>query len=663
MPKLLTIIHKNFKLIIRSRISALITIFGPLVITLLVGLAFNNAQMYSINIGVYATEYTSLVESYLSKLSEAQFQVIKLETQQSCEEDIRQGIINICMVFSENFKIADNQTGNELTFYVDPSQINLVYSVIDMISTRVEERSREISSELTTVILITLDNTRSTIEEQNPNFAEIIQNNEDISAKQQLIKTQLGNLNFEFNSNRFSVTSLKAINTALGRSAIGENSTMRDSVNRSIQLIDSIIDDIESSLLNGSPTESDVEALSKELEDIEEALKTVDEDALGELGDAILNIEKEVNATTQKFSDAKTARTEITRSISEITLSLQSTLTKAMAIKNDLNEIKKQIDTIQVTEAQAIVSPIKTRIEPIVSETYLNYMFPSLVAMVVMLISLLFAATVIVMEKKSNAYFRNLITPTRNFLFLLAAFISTLLLVALQVVLILSVSSFIFKVDIVSNVVPTSLVIMAITTLFTLLGILTGVMFTSAETATLAAVSGGSLLIFLSDIILPLESMPRYLQEIARFNPFVVAEVLLRKSILFKAPIQQLFTSHYFSIPVSGLVVLLGYIAVCILGLTILDTIIMKHLVKKTLFRFTHKPDRVVDVTDQGTDPLAKTDSLIQIANDLIKQRDYKQARLVYANLNELYAVLPLDKKKDYFKKIVEIHKQLDQKN
>ncbi len=70
MNKTLKIIQKNLKMLIRTRTSAMIIIFGPLIVTLLVGLSFNNTRLFNLNIGVYATGYNNMTDSFLEKLEE-----------------------------------------------------------------------------------------------------------------------------------------------------------------------------------------------------------------------------------------------------------------------------------------------------------------------------------------------------------------------------------------------------------------------------------------------------------------------------------------------------------------------------------------------------------------------------------------------------------------
>ena len=68
---------------------------------------------------------------------------------------------------------------------------------------------------------------------------------------------------------------------------------------------------------------------------------------------------------------------------------------------------------------------------------------------------------------------------------------------------------------------------------FILLGMLIGYMFKSGETANIASVSLGAILLFFSNTILPLETLPTSLRNIVQFNPYITGEVALRKILLF----------------------------------------------------------------------------------------------------------------------------------
>ena len=70
MFKLIEIIKKNFRLLIRSKSSALIVLLGPLLLILLISMAFNTSSLYDIKIGTYSGEYSELSNSIIEKLNQ-----------------------------------------------------------------------------------------------------------------------------------------------------------------------------------------------------------------------------------------------------------------------------------------------------------------------------------------------------------------------------------------------------------------------------------------------------------------------------------------------------------------------------------------------------------------------------------------------------------------
>ena len=129
-----SLIQKNLKLLIRSKSSALIVVFGPLLVIFLVGLAFDNANAYSVSVGAYSDEYNPLSDSFLDKLKETNFGVKKYKDSQNCVQAVEEGDIHACLIFPKGF--AYSQKGsNEVIFHVDYSKINLVYSIIEVTTT------------------------------------------------------------------------------------------------------------------------------------------------------------------------------------------------------------------------------------------------------------------------------------------------------------------------------------------------------------------------------------------------------------------------------------------------------------------------------------------------------------------------------------------------
>ena len=138
------LIKKNIKLLLRARASVLIIILGPLLLIFLAGLAFDNTNMYAVKVGTYSDKYNTLSDSFIERLLQAQFQVTRYKNAPECVDAIKEGRIHTCLVFSPQFTLNKN-ANNEITFHVDYSKLNLVWTLLSVMTQQIAGRSREIS--------------------------------------------------------------------------------------------------------------------------------------------------------------------------------------------------------------------------------------------------------------------------------------------------------------------------------------------------------------------------------------------------------------------------------------------------------------------------------------------------------------------------------------
>ena len=73
---------------------------------------------------------------------------------------------------------------------------------------------------------------------------------------------------------------------------------------------------------------------------------------------------------------------------------------------------------------------------------------------------------------------------------------------------------------------------------FITLGMFLGYLFSTQEGAVMASIVLGSVLLFLSNLVVPLESIAPTLSNLIKYNPYVLASELLRKAMLFKIEMQ-----------------------------------------------------------------------------------------------------------------------------
>ncbi len=467
MVKLLEVIKKNFKILIRSKSSALIILFGPLLLILLVGTAFNTSAFYDIKVGSYSSNYNELSDSILEKLQEDQYKVFKAKSEKNCIDGVKTGAYHLCVIIPENLTVSQ-EADNTIQVYADQSRMNLVFAIRSAIIDKVGERSKELSESLTSIVVGQLEAAKSSLEEKQAVVKTLKDSNEQFTSGLVNIETEVKNLD------------------------LGEDNIIGQFKNKTAEL----------------------------------KLQTNDTRTLTEIEDIIKVLE-------QKISAIELASNTIANTVPGLKEKAIAESSQLVELERTSSKIISSVEAIKVRDVETLVSPIKTTMHAVSAEkTHVNYLFPTLIMMVVMFVSLLLSSITVIREKISRAYFRNYISPTRAVLFIVATFLTNILIIVLQLAIVLSVMLFI-QPELSNTLLNMGAAILIITSSFILLGMIVGYIFNSEETSTVGAISLGTLLLFFSNTIVPLETLPSSVQTIVDFNMFVVSDTILRNIIIF----------------------------------------------------------------------------------------------------------------------------------
>ena len=526
--KLFTVIVKNFKLLIRSKASAFTVLVGPLLIILLVGFAFSTKASYELSIGYHAPTKNNLTASFVDALSQSQYQVQEFPDEQSCTKRIEQGIIHTCIIFPENLQVS-NQGKSEIRFLVDYSRINLVYKVIGSVSTLLSLESEEVSYSLTQVLISRINNTVKGLKQE-------ISVVEGINPRLSLLALDLQGS--KDNSEAMTYESSSLDTEDLEGSLVSLNDSITELIEKGSSLIndsDSWLDELED-YENVSDERENFDILAAELQtlyntaplkidELEKSMSVI-RNSLSELEED-LDQNKELNeGMQQKLDSAKS--------------NLASVQASASDLKQALEKSKQHLEGISVTSAETIVSPVNTRIEPVVSESSkLTFTFPFLLVLVIMFVGLLLPSNIVISEKSSKSFFRNHITPTRQEFFVISTFVTSLIVVLVQTIIILVLANYFMNIPLFKNALCASLLIFFTSAFFIMLGMAIGYIFSTQEGALMASIIAGSVFLFLSNLVIPLESFALWVTNIIRYNPFVLASELLRKSLLFNVTVEE----------------------------------------------------------------------------------------------------------------------------
>lgn len=557
MNKVFNIVKKDFKTFVRSRSSALVIFLGPLLIVLLVGIAFTNTQ-FAINIGTYSGKYTALTDSVVDKLSLQQFSVTKFTSEASCINSVKQGVSHICVVFPPNFEIKEG-VQNEVTFYVDFTRINLVYMLLDIIAGKVDERAKEISLLLTSDIITKIKFAEGEIEKDKVELNTIKNSEETLTA--QITK---------------GIATLSAMDLSVDRKALKFDdikSFLNDGQNN-LNQAKTAVDDAKTSVAgsnldSGNKTDilANLDLALEKLEEASKSLSTGSPSAKQYVDEAVSSID----ALENRLKDALKRKTVLKDELNLALQSLNQSKQKLSAVADSLTKMQESFSSLQITNASQIVSPITTNIKPVtVERSFFTFTFPTLIALIIMITAILLASTLVIAEKNSIAFFRNTITPTSDIIFNIAAYLTSFITIFMQLAIFFIIAGIFFKIPILRLLPVTFVVLVLVTTFFIFLGMLVGYIFRSSETGTLASIAISAMLLFFSSLVLPLETLPGYFKTLASLNPFVLSETMLKQAIVFKLGFVSLG---------KDMLIMLGYSIVAFGAMFILQRIRKSHYI------------------------------------------------------------------------------------
>ncbi len=528
--KFSSIVRKDVKLLFRSKGTALLLVLGPLLVMFLVGLAFDNSNAYRINVGVYAPNPTNLTNTFVSKLNHP-FHVVKYSSLDSCVDDTKQGKINTCLAFPEDFSLKSENP--QVTFYVDYSKLNLVWIVKDVVFSRLSEGSSEITEDLTNTLLQKLNDIETIVTNKRPLTTQlstyvsfINQYSDDISTKVSSIDTSHPTIN------------LMPLSASI--------SSMKDKSNDNLDKAITYLSDARDTLNKEGNHTSLVKILSDQINDLKSLKSSLDmfysqSNSKAEINQELANISYKLNIINSRFNNISTSLSSLNGDIQGIKHNVQLSFANIVDIQGVFDKIKQEIDSISVRQASKIVHPVSISIKPLSQhKTHLSLIFPTILVIIVMFAGLMIGSTVVVINKSSKASFRNLLSPVVPSVFTVSSFVTSLVLLVPQIILMLFVAFLFLKSDISHSLINSFIALLLMLSLFSSFGMLIAYLMRREESTILTVLTVSTLLLFLSNVFLPIEALPVWIVKFVYFNPFVLSQLVMNKILVFNFSLAQL---------------------------------------------------------------------------------------------------------------------------
>jgi ABC-type multidrug transport system permease subunit len=295
-------------------------------------------------------------------------------------------------------------------------------------------------------------------------------------------------------------------------------------------------------------------------------------------------------------------------------------------MKGSLTYTYELLDSIEVAEAGSIVSPIQTAINPITREDdNLTFTYPYVLMLVIMFMGLMLGSTLVVVDKTSHAAFRNFTTSTRDEFHIFMSYLTTLLVLLAQVFIILLFSYFLVSTPLLNNFATSIFIILIAISLWSFLGMIIGYLSNNQESSMIACLTIGSISLFISNLVIPIEGMNQLIRVFTYVNPYVVLSEMLKKSMLF-------------NIPTGGFGAQLLIMLIVVIALFIAIILVQRYMKKRY---FTQMRTVEVKAVKKAVKPLeimgrpVKDEFQLLTVLDLMTRADFQ--KLVTENSNPIY--------------------------
>ncbi len=249
---------------------------------------------------------------------------------------------------------------------------------------------------------------------------------------------------------------------------------------------------------------------------------------LGELESSIASMEEALS----QMEELKGTSTKEMGSMGDIVSSLSDGI---YGLKTSTLSAKTVLDMLTSKEPDSIVTPILLEeVKRLSGIRRIESIFPALVGVILMFVTVLFSAIVLLKERSSGTLKRTMMSPVSSIELVLSKVALTVLVAIFQVILVYLVGSLAFGLAINWYNLPQSILVAGLMSLsFASIGMIIAIFAESENTAMLASLVICLPLLFLSGIFFPRELMVSEMQAFSTLLPLTQGIKLLESLLLY----------------------------------------------------------------------------------------------------------------------------------
>ncbi|MCA9486204.1 ABC transporter permease [Candidatus Woesearchaeota archaeon] len=603
MGKVISIIAKNWKIIFRNRIAFFLLLFGPILLLFLLGIfVLNSQENYLLKVGVSDESKNELSLNYITALRNASFLVLEYSSPEACQKDLRLGHVHVCFLVPPNLKI-EGESGQKIKILIDSSKEEVSFLIENRFLELLREEHKKVQTLYADEIYTTLSSNTQAITVQQNNVTQALSSLTTLHKELVETRSSLEKIHSSFTPELFNSTEIidieKEIESELSRSN-ALLSIKIDNLGEEIENLKSELDEINMTTSDKSSLKASLSSLETSLENMNTELEDMDPKSERK---ALLDFADKLDSAITKFSAI------LNEDYQSSSLALSSGLNTSETLNSSLLRINQttsflalSLQDLSLQDSSSFVNLVPYTLEEAVDEKKGKHtLILSLLINVVLVFPVFLASFFLVLEKKSPAFARNILTKYSSISSCFANLFSLFLLLFIQILCILFfINRYLLHLP--QQIFLLSLLTLALLLLiFLLCGFLLGYLAKKEISVLFTSLLFLALLFFFSGSFIPLELFSEKAAKIASYLPQLLALQIFRKLVIFDLDFFSSFREFLYLCSYSiGLFILV----------TIFESISKKRQIYFLLFApmvfFQRKKIRAIEKKRNKTEPKTK---------------------------------------------------------
>ena len=209
----------------------------------------------------------------------------------------------------------------------------------------------------------------------------------------------------------------------------------------------------------------------------------------------------------------------------------------AAYIEETVRETKQLMADLALSDpelADTLINPLIFRYDLQKEDaTNVQVLYPTLLTLILVFISILFANILTLLEIHDKAYVRNILAPVNDILFIAGIFITAIIIIGFQSAIMLVLGQTLFELPIAASLPTLVPVLLALILVFVALGMIIAYLAKNTVISVLLTTFAVLLVFLISDLFTLQQAMPALASLLVDMNPMVIASNLIRTKLFY----------------------------------------------------------------------------------------------------------------------------------